>query len=275
MKHRVITAKIQGSYHAIHGINCQDFVGSTTIDEGEDEVVFGCVLDGCGSGKYSEVGATLIGQHLLRAARRDFFHSHSGVEKNFVKEAFDTFVHQPDSFLSRYIHNQTVDAMKEIIRAFDTTNFIMEKREYVSFIKENLLTTVLFVTFYKNNAWVTTSGDGIVYVSDSRDGIGALNIINQNNAPLYMAYDIIPEKFLEIDRFSLPARPTTRHYECNTVILATDGAERFFKEERITDLFQKGTRGLQRKLNAGHVVTGPKRPEWTTEDDAAILIVQG
>lgn len=271
-------ATIQGRMHAKMHLNCQDAVfASKTIlkdaDGGLHLGFTGVVLDGCGSGHFSEVGAITLGNRLQQEFKR-LLHKHAETLFQFNPQALEEF----RIYLGNFVIERAKSFVDDVLRCAGFDMPTANRGDVTNYIMHNLLATTLFIVGFDDHVFIGSAGDGIVYV-EWEDGTIEQDIVDQDNMPHYLAYHWFPEMWLSNSQKNVITPPSIRWYRGpDRIILATDGAERFFVEERVDELFeQKGNTGLQRKLNAGHRFAPPNgrhRPEWETDDDAGILLLK-
>ena len=147
-----------GSDHIFQGKNCQDYACAFSNVK--------LVLDGCGSGRHSEVGAKLFGQ-LLKEAVKD----------------------------ERMNHKELKNRMKAIFEKLITIN--KPDDEPVNFIFDNLCFSIAAVIENSFSFEVIYCGDGYL-VGIDRSGEVELIDLNEGHedAPPYFAYNYIKPEYL-------------------------------------------------------------------------------
>jgi len=281
-KYTNTAATIQGTHHAKNNLNLQDAVCTRTAlrrDAGGNlkHLTVAVVTDGCGSGHHSEVGASMLALRLandLFALASKKFHNllrrDEYAENRFAGELSDFIIERTKLFVA--------DAMR--CAGFDL-GINCHQGDLLSFLNHYLLSTVLFAVTVDDQAWIGSCGDGILYA----EVLGAppvidLHVVDQDNRPHYPAYHWVPGEWLSEGQRSVITAPEVHRYVgASRLVLATDGAARFFQEDdRVDELFSfKGKKGLQRRLNCGHPYSAPggnKRPEWVVDDDTTILLME-
>jgi len=257
------SACIQGRDHALQGKNCQDFSGVRSWEIGDRKCTFGVVLDGCGSGKHSEVGSSLLGTLLLNIipevinSRLIFMGVHNGVpEQEWVSQAVE------NACLN--LINLTLAQCLPVIRS---------EHERSWFVNEFFLTTIIYSLTVDAHVFVGSAGDGYLGVRQSHnDKVVVHELGDKDNTPSYLAYrtvDPLSLKGMGDKQFNL-----VNFYSLDPYLLfiSTDGMERLVKEDRTQELFNLGPKKLQRWMNSGHALFKPKPdPEWGFDDDTAVV----
>lgn len=294
--YEVHSAMIQGSDHAKEFKNRQDhvivrhFPGSLMRKGKIYRAFVGAICDGCGEGSFSEVGATLLARKVVEVISNMIFDESTFDDKEMRPPLYLAEDYK-DAASALVVHIPLVvlDLIPGLVSLIYGEDRIDKERwcspKTLSFVRDHLLSTLIVVVGIEDRIYVAHQGDGIIYASwgkEFADESGAtpyvLNIIDQNNRPSYPAYGAIPASMLEDGKSEL--EPLKVHYmkSPEVVIVSTDGAKRFFTENRTIDLINtKGNMGLQRRLNSGHLNFHPstsRKPEWEVKDDAAIITVK-
>lgn len=279
-KYNHTIATIQGSYHAKNNLNLQDGVCVRTALERYEGALkhrtVAVVTDGCGSGRHSEVGASLfalrLANDLYELSRREFgnlMRRDQCAELRFAGILSDFVVERTKLYVG--------DAMR--CAGFDQ-GINCFPSDMLQFLNHYLLSTVLFAVAVDDQAWLGSCGDGILYAELPGDPpVVELRILDQDNLPHYPAYHWVPDDWLSDGQRSIITQPEVRRYAgAPRLALATDGATRFFKEDRVNELFSfGGEKGLQRRLNCGHPYSAPggrQHPEWAVDDDATLVLLE-
>jgi hypothetical protein len=185
---RICVSKI-GSDHIDSNINNQDFLVSL------DNVKI--VLDGCGSGKYSEVGTRLFGQ-----------------------------------FLKNYSHTLTEHTFEDVVHTIFEK--LVQIRKDDAFFNDNLCFTIL-ACFEKEDEFVVLScGDGYIITSDGKK-IEFLKLDNGEHPdfPPYFIYNFTNNKVLYEEGVSFTIQRFSKKDFVN-VGVATDGL-RFYEKLSIIE----------------------------------------
>ena len=132
---KVVKAEITGSSHKKNGTPCQD-VTNKLVTENSCTIV---LADGAGSASLSELGAELTCKSILRTCHKDF------------DELFDM-----DSMLAK----------TKIIHSIRTRLGIKAKKHNKN--KQELASTLLFVSIKKNKFIAGHIGDGIIGIIDEK-----------------------------------------------------------------------------------------------------------
>lgn len=186
-----------------------------------ENLVAAVVCDGCGSGKHSEVGATMGARCLLQALvgwSNGFDWAYTDSEKG-----------------GKHVIRQ---AQSDMLRVIDQTVLSLagtNPNERARIIEHYFLFTVVGVLILPKYTFVFSLGDGLFSVN------GKLTVLEPEagNEPVYLAYNLTkttlkdqnPEKL----RFSVQAYHTQ---QVESIVLASDGAIRI--HQRQTDLVPNG-----------------------------------
>jgi len=199
---RLAYGTIQGADHLRRGMNNQD---AFTIAHSKDCIAV-VVCDGCGSGKFSEVGArlgaALLGNSLTRLAQR-----HLDVTRPQAEDAeFPIFDRARQEVLSM-LHVNAMQMGPSLSAVVD---------DYLLFTVVGALITPLSTTFF----WL---GDGTLIVNGTKYPLGPF----ENNAPPYLSYGLVESNASSETRDSLrfitlAPIPTS---EVQNFLVGTDGVE--------------------------------------------------
>jgi hypothetical protein len=182
----VAGGSVMGTYHRKCFRNNQD---AYCIGE-NDKALIAVVCDGCGSGKYSEVGSRLLSRFLVHEGLRLL-----GDCSGSIEQVLEQLRQRAVDFITRIAVNLG-DDLKENIN-------------------DHFLCTVFLAIVYNDELYIFTLGDGCFSVN------GNLKIIDENNVPNYLAYGVLGSDD-ENYEFKFQLRlPMT---EVKSVLLATDGA---------------------------------------------------
>jgi hypothetical protein len=170
-----------------------------------DTLLVGVVCDGCGSGKYSEVGAHL-GARLVIKAITDYV----SVAKDFGK--------YPDSMLKQI--SSVVTAQLRQIVEMGTSSAHMRN----AYAAQHFLFTIVGVVITEETTLVFSFGDGVYSVNGVTEVIPSF----PNNAPPYIACNFVPSDVNpELLKFEVRACLPTK--DVSSVLIGTDGLADFIK----------------------------------------------
>ena len=164
-----------GSYHSAYGINSQDF--------GFELENFYCVLDGCSSGKHTEIGVKLFAKSLFEQlqSKKDFLNNDYQIQKLIINNFFYT--------------------MKKIIPSYPSILF----DNYDFFLKdmENYLTFTILLVIETDKSWIVFyCGDGYI-ITENIDNNLQFIPLDYSDTPIYLAYSFIDREYLSIPDFDL------------------------------------------------------------------------
>lgn len=226
---RVHVGQSIGLDHQRKQRNCQD---SYALHESADAII-GVVCDGCSEGPRSEVGAALGAQYLATQAA------------HLIEESV------PLAELPDQLYQGLIAYLGQI------TDLSMPPSR-VGFIRDHLLFTALVLIITPEGTLILSAGDGLI-VSDDQ-----IECIDQNNAPSYIAYHLVPEHLPPT--FKLPQGFQVRAVpQWQQLAVGTDG----FSPDLMPNVWgMNHVRSLQRKMNV-----------WAEQgrhfmDDATLITVE-
>lgn len=221
---RIRHGLVMGRDHLFSRKNNQDALATAIHTLSSKVYAVGVVADGCGEGQKSEIGA------------------HLGV--NFVvNEVFKLLAEglNPSEIPSPLFH-YLIFFLQEISGAYSLSG-----GDYKSFIKDNLLFTLIGFIAGPDKTVVFSYGDCLVIVNED------IEFRDQGEYPDYIAYRLIHNLLIPGKQISIPTTFDVRFFETahlNRLAIGTDG----WREEK--DVLSKGTiwghshpNGLQRTMN--------------------------
>ncbi len=226
---RVRVGQTLGLDHQLKQRNCQDGYALHVLADS----VIGVVCDGCSEGEHSEVGAILGAQYVSAQAALLL------AEKTPLNDL-------PPLLYARLI------AYLEHLTVLSTPS------NRVGFVRDYLLFTVLILIITEEGALMLSAGDGLIVIDEQ------IECIDQNNAPSYAAYQLVPD-YLPTS-FRMPEGFRIHPIgDWQRLAIGTDG----FLPDLLAEVWGMAhMRGLQRKMNV-----------WSTQarhfrDDATLITVE-
>ncbi|MBI4136643.1 hypothetical protein HY469_01120 [Candidatus Roizmanbacteria bacterium] len=238
---RVRKASHVGRGHLLDFVNRQD---SHVLFEGElnnKRTIVGIVCDGCSEGTFSEVGANLASNFLVREVAR------------LLKQGV------PLSIVPTVVYTALVNFLQGILLGFSFVN----PSDRVSFIKNNLLFTVVGFILNEEEATVFLAGDGVIVINEE------VTYVDSGNRPSYPAYHLVDRSVLENQASPLPTGFEITPIPINQLSRLAIGSDAWKDEQDLINQIWGFTNpaGLQRKLNL-----------WSKEkrfrDDVTIITVE-
>jgi serine/threonine protein phosphatase PrpC len=218
----VRSGSVVGSEHLLRAANNQDKYRYSQFVVGGRPYAVGVVCDGCSEGQHSEVGAALLAEFLTRRAEKLL---HDGFQ---VAEVPDLLYHWALQFL------------KSLSGWLIGTDY--NQNELTSLAKDYLLATVVGFIVGDEHTVIFSAGDGLILVN------GHASVLNQDNRPAYLAYDILNPAHLTENRVRTSFE--TQIYATSAIerlAIWTDGFDPALAHE-LAEL-SSHPRALQRKLN--------------------------
>jgi hypothetical protein len=234
---------ITGRQHIVYGVNCQDSLKVKTFHHNADTYYIGVVADGCGEGTRSEVGAHLATSFLINRT------------EDLVKREVAT------EEIPQRLFNDLVGFLKTIVAGFSTQD--TPPTSIVQFIKNHLLFTVLGFVISPETTVTFAMGDGVILLND------VIDIRDENNHPMYIAYHLVDDDFLEETRSPLPKKFDLQIIPTKLLEKLAVGTDAW--ESELGVLFsiwdEKVCKSVQRTMNV------LSKKEKRFKDDAAIVTV--
>lgn len=228
MKIQLAGGSVIGKEHRHAGRNSQDAYQFRQ----DNSYTVAVVTDGCGSGRYSEVGAQ-IGCRLL--TETIMIQLKRSPTAPFSTRSFWERIRQDVLANIRVLANQLGGSLSEIIN-------------------EYFLFTIVGVAIHPESAAFFSIGDGIIIVNDRITELGPF----PNNAPPYLAYELTGSTLYqeEPNPFHFKVIEVCPVGELESFLIGTDGVYELISAE------EKPLPGLQR-------VVGPISQFW--EDNTCVM----
>jgi hypothetical protein len=232
---------VAGRNHILDGRNCQDALRHSAFEVGEDSYMVGVVADGCGGGKYSEVGAQLAVQ-FIPSAVRDL------VQQQVAIEAIPTL-----------LYSQCIQLFKDLVDSYP----FAEISERIRFVDQHLLFTLIGFLITPEESIVFAAGDGVVVINDE------VYLREQNNTPMYIGYHLIDPQYLDRQASTLPTSFDLYNVPTRTLKRLAIGSDAWLQEPLLLGQIwgMKTAAGLQLHLN-----------RWSNaqhfKDDASMIVVE-
>lgn len=240
-KFTVKTGKVIGRSHIFSGRNCQDSLKQSSIEVNGQTYLVGWISDGCSEGAYSEVGANLATEFLLR---------------------------QTLEFIRAGIHLDIISLfLFEDLLAFLKTNLnsqpLFSPREQSVYVQDFLLFTLVGYIIGPKSTLVMAYGDGLIIIND------LVNKRDFNDESPYPGYLLIDPKYLNPNRHPVSQAFDVFSVETQHLKQLAIGSDAWLQEFDLVSLLWglKHPNQVQRNMNL-----------WSDEkklaDDASIIIVE-
>ncbi len=240
---------VRGHEHSRVGRNNQD---ACAVHAGEKRIL-ALVCDGCGSGRYSEVGAQLGARLLLGALRRR--------SADRPRERFEQVLER---------------ARRDVLRHLAWLARRLGGPRAAA-VRDYLLFTVVGVAVEARETLVFALGDGVAALNGE-----LVRLRFAGNKPPYLGYGLIPsalsEPALGGQGFSLLTRRATA--DLDSLLIATDGLgdlpgdqlEAFWND----DLVFKNPQAIQRRLARLNLPNGTRRRGQAPRlaDDTTVVVIR-
>lgn len=243
MKFALKVGTVTGRGHMAYGLNCQDSVASRTFEHNGLAFYAGVVSDGCGEGKRSETGAHLATSFLMRN--------------------IELLVGQniPIKDIPQSLYNRLLKFLKLIADEFQESAGM--DAETVTFIKDQLLFTIVGFVIGPEETVIFAAGDGVVVLNDYID------IRDEKNQPMYPAYHLVDRKYLQIAT-ALPIGFAVYTIDTSLLERLAIGTDAWNDELMLLMSFLSDfdTTNVQRVMNAA------RYKEKRFSDDATVIVVK-
>lgn len=239
MSFRMRAGLVPGRNHVLDGRNCQDALHHAFFEQQGRMYYLGVVADGCGSGRYSEVGAQL------------------GVQ--FVAQALKTMLLDgtPLELLPESLFAKVITFLEHLLRSYRFSSNV----EQAQFVREHLLFTLLGFVVSPEQTLVFASGDGLVVLNDE------VHRREQNNTPDYISYHLLEQHHLR--EHTLPAAFDLYTYATEKLHRLAIGSDSWLQElPLLNEVWDKsGPASLQLSMN-----------RWSDarhfKDDASMVLLE-
>lgn len=233
---KIFSASASGSWHQSRNTPNQDAHQVVSLPN----ACLGFLADGCGSGKFSQVGAQLGVRFLSR-------HTTKLLQKGYPHD---------------FIHSRLFTDLAEYLAALARLQN-HDSQSLLDFVGDYLLFTVMGIIANSTSVSLFTCGDGILAFDDH------LIYLDQDNRPDYLAYlsvkDLLPDDSNIPQSFDFwQLKPDT----INQIVLASDA---FLKQPDLLLAIParlKSDTHLQMMLNRINIV------DQLLDDDATLVVVQ-
>ena len=239
--YRVRSGLIAGREHILSHNNCQDALQVQVITINGGNYIIGVIADGCSEGAHSEVGAQLSVRFII------------GRIQQYLQ------LEIPLQKIGNLLFQDLIYFLKSIV----TANQFGTPEELVSFIKDYLLFTTLGCIVSDKETVIFTAGDGIIVLNDQ------ITIIDQQNAPLYLGYQLIDRTYLEKTAAALPNNFDMYFISNDQLQRLAFGSDAWIDEqELLSQIWDTRGRGeLQMRMN-----------NWSKakrlKDDASLIVIE-
>lgn len=173
---RLSGAQIIGRSHLLSGKNSQDALVTGYLEIDEDVVYYGLICDGCSEGKNSEVGAKLASSYIARQI------------EILAKSKVDV------KRIPWVLHKRTLEFLKQLLGKISFDSPVSR----VTYIKDNLLFTVLGFIYTSHEVVFFAQGDGVIVVNDE------VFVRDEQDLPKYIGYNLVERKFLASGASEMP-----------------------------------------------------------------------
>jgi hypothetical protein len=202
----ICSGSVIGQQHILYKKNNQD---NYNIYFCKDMIV--CVVcDGCGSGKYSEVGSS-IGSNLV-CSILSFIHGNVSCTENWIKMILET---------SRLQILYYIDNLINVIKPSQSS--------YSKFVQDYFLFTIVGAIIRRDLSAFFSIGDGIIIINNNIIQIGPF----LGNAPPYITYDLdninVEQSLKDLSKFQIHQIIPTN--EIDNFLIGTDGMFDFISSE--------------------------------------------
>lgn len=230
-----------GRGHLVDLVNRQDAIALFDGQINAKRTVIGIICDGCSEGTTSEVGANLASAFLVRET------------SSLLEQGV------PVSVVPNVLYPELLNFLRQVCSAYPFAN----PADYVTFIKNTLLFTVVGFVLTEVETVVFTAGDGTIVVNDQPIYIDA------DNRPSYPAYHLVDRSVLDHQASPLPEGFDSSVYKTSDLLHLAIGSDAWKEEQDLIDQIWGfyHPSGLQRRIN-----------KWSKDhrfrDDVSIITVE-
>jgi hypothetical protein len=208
-----------GTGNLLNGKNNQDSYEVVL----SDDCIVALVLDGCGSGRHSEIGSKIGGRLLSQAI----------VE--LARSGALSTVASPDSALDimERLRRRTLLQLRQIASSLSIgvcPHDVYENCacDFKSFIREFFLFTIVGLIVTEGNTIVFSIGDGLYALNGELHEVGPY----EHNAPPYLAYSFFENSYGDDASLRFKVHELIETKDLETAMIATDGLCDLLKREK-------------------------------------------
>jgi len=189
----------------------------------DDDIIIGCVSDGCGSAPFSEVGSLLITRMVISSIVNRY-------KDNNLSDNIETQLYLLDDNISKTIMNYT-----------SNLQLCYNDDDIYKILNDYFLCTIMGFIITKEITHIFYCGDGIYCINGEYNKLGPW----PENAPPYLSYGFFPQRLLTREYeeedlgFKYISKPTA---EINSLLIGTDGVDDLYLAA------DKDMPGLQQKV---------------------------
>ena len=239
--------KVIGYDHLKLGLNCQDAIASQQFELGNRQYTIVVVSDGSSAAEddphmvHNEIGAQLTTDFLLRQ----------------TKQYLVSAVHAP--LIPYFLFDDLLDYYRLLI----TNQKIQSPQETASFVKYNLLCTVLVLIITPEHGLIVRYGDGLVVIDEE------ILTFDYNDHPPYLGYFLIPQQ-LKVNASSLQPYFDIVEFDPNIVHKLAVGSDAFVSNLNLIPHFWNHAHPnqIQRNLNVWSKI------DHRLLDDATLAVLE-
>ena len=206
----ISAGSVVGAHHRKTFKNNQDAFAVVESEHG----VIAVVCDGCGSGKYSEVGAQLGAKYIVNYLAQQL-HVDSEVGAELKIDRLAEFKHEWQPLLAG-LQQHAVEFLTTIAKN------LCPCEQFSESILNHFLFTIIGVVITKYQCVVFSFGDGVFSVN------GEVTVIDQNNTPEYLGYGVLSEE--KRWQFEFEIQKIIPTAEVESLLIATDGFDQVYSE---------------------------------------------
>jgi hypothetical protein len=162
------TGQITGREHLFYAKNCQDALRWNIVDIGGHHYHIAYICDGCSKGKYSEVGAGMAAEFLL---------------KQTIKLLTDGI---PLEILPIFLHEDLLGFLRINLESQPLSN----PREQSIYINDYLLFSIIGFVLREDKGIILGQGDGLAVINDD------VFLRDYNDLPPYLGYLLVDHRHL-------------------------------------------------------------------------------
>lgn len=240
MNFRILEGSIIGREHVRLWKNNQDSVRLGETKLRQQTYYYGVICDGSFSGAYSETGANLLSSFIVN-------------EIPLILKAESDLNKVPQFLFHRCVGYLWSIAGQTIVGDYYKT---------ISFIKEHLLCTVIGFIMDEQNGVIFSAGDGVIIINDE------ITVIDQDNMPMYLAYQLIDRAYLKLPGGQLPENFVTQAIIMANVKRLAIGSDGLTKEAAEVIWQKPDSLTLNRRLK---VFTSRETPLF---DDCTVITME-
>lgn len=217
-KFQLVSGSVTGAHHLRLGENNQDALAF----HADDKMIVGVVCDGCGAGKYSEIGSRIGSQLFIQ-------HVRSLTKKlYFERRAYSDYT-EPKIDSEQYwklFCSKMIESLSGITGSI-SGKYSFHPLNYPQYIRDYFLFTIVAFVMTPETTVIVSLGDGFTVMNDELLEIPSLD----GNHPPYISYQLISDHVTDEMIVPFKIHYTIPTDQVRNILISTDGLRDINKKQ--------------------------------------------